>query len=105
MSPNTFILKEFPDKSLIKNIWTHPDIWTTQREEVRNYCDLYKETGIDVKYIKYYNYGRYFVKDHKVRSSTIMWNAIRSALFQDTEYDIDIVNAHSNLLLDICKNK
>jgi hypothetical protein len=103
MSPNTFILKEFPDKSLIKNIWTHPDIWTTQREEVRNYCDLYKETGIDVKYIKYYNYGRYFVKDHKVRSSTIMWNAIRSALFQDTEYDIDIVNAHSNLLLDICK--
>jgi hypothetical protein len=103
MSANTFILKEFPDKSLIKNIWTHPDIWTTQRDEVRNYCDLYKETGIDVKYIKYYNYGRYFVKDHKVRSSTIMWNAIRSALFKDTEYDIDIVNCHSNILLDICK--
>lgn len=103
MSANTFILKEFPNKSLIKNIWTHPDIWTTQRDEVRNYCDLYKETGFDIKYIKYYNYGRYFVKDHKVRSSTIMWNAIRSALFKDTEYDIDIVNCHSNILLDICK--
>ena len=103
MSPNTFTLKEFPNQSLIKNIWTHPDIWTTQRDEVRNYCDLYKEDGIDVKYIKYYNYGRYFVKDHKVRSSTIMWNAIRSALFQDTEYDIDIVNCHGNILLDICK--
>ena len=103
MSPNTFTLKEYPQQSLIKNIWTHPDIWTTQRDEVRNYCDLYKETGIDIKYIKYYNYGRYFVKDHKVRSSTIMWNAIRSALFKDTEYDIDIVNCHSNILLDICK--
>lgn len=103
MSPNTFILKEFPNKSLIKNIWTHPDIWTSQRDEVRNYCDLYKETGIDVKYIKYNKYGRYFVKDHKVRSSTIMWNAVRSALFKDTEYDVDIVNCHSNILLDICK--
>ncbi len=103
MSPNTFILKEFPNQSLIKNIWTHPDIWTTQRDEVRNYCDLYKEDGIDVNYIKYYNYGRYFVKNHKVRSSTIMWNAIRSALFKDTEYDVDIVNCHGNILLDICK--
>ena len=103
MSPNTFILKEFPNQSLIKNIWTHPDIWSSQRDEVRNYCDLYKETGIDIKYIKYNKYGRYFVKDHKVRSSTIMWNAVRSALFKDTEYDIDIVNCHSNILLDICK--
>ena len=42
MSANTFILKEFPNQSLIKNIWTHPDIWITQRDEVRNYCDLYK---------------------------------------------------------------
>lgn len=103
MSPNTFTLKEFPNQTLIKNIWTHPDIWTTQRDEVRNYCDLYKESGIDVKYIKYYNYGRYFVKNHKVRSSTIMWNAIRTALFKDTEYDVDIVNCHANILLDICK--
>jgi len=103
MSANTFILKEFPNQSLIQNIWTHPDIWTTQREEVRNYCNLYKETGIDIEYIKYYQYGRYFVKNHKVKSSTIMWNAIRSALFQDAEYDIDIVNCHSNILLDLCK--
>jgi len=103
MSANSFILKEFPNQKLIKNIWTHPDIWTTQRDEVRNYCDLYKETGIHIKYFKNYKYGRFFVKDHKIRSSTIMWNAIRSSLFQDTEYDIDIVNCHSCLLLDICK--
>ncbi len=103
MTSNTFILKEYPNQTLIKNIWTHPDIWTTQREEVRNYCDLYKESGIDIKYIKYCKYGRFFVKNHKVRSSTIMWNAIRSSLFQDTEYDVDIVNCHSNLLLDLCK--
>jgi hypothetical protein len=103
MSPNNFILNEFPNPSLITNIWTHPDIWSSQRDEIRNYCNLYKESGINIEYIKYYKYGRYFVKDHKVRSSTIMWNAVRSALFKDTEYDIDIVNCHSNILLDLCK--
>jgi len=103
MTAQSFSLKEFPNKTLVQNIWTHPDIWSAQRDEVRNYCNLYKETGIDIEYIKYYKYGRYFVKNHKVRSSTIMWNAVRSALFQDTEYDIDIVNCHSNILLDLCK--
>jgi len=98
-----FTLTEFPDKNLIKNIWTHPDIWITQRDEVRNYCDIYKDEGIEIEYIKYYKYGRYFVKNHKIRSSTIMYNAIRSALFKDTELDIDIINCHSNLLLDICE--
>tara|TARA_R100000353_G_scaffold153266_1_gene111854 strand:+ start:3475 stop:5835 length:2361 start_codon:yes stop_codon:yes gene_type:complete len=98
-----FTLTEFPDKDLIKNIWTHPDIWITQRDEVRNYCDIYKDEGIEIEYIKYYKYGRYFVKNHKIRSSTIMYNAIRSALFKDTELDIDIINCHCNLLLDICE--
>ncbi len=103
MSANNFTLKEYPNEILINNIWTHPNIWSAQRDEVKNYCNLYKESGIDIKYIKYNQYGRYFVKDHKVRSSTIMYNAIRSALFQDTEYDVDIINCHSNILLDICK--
>jgi len=103
MPPNTFRLKEFPNQSLIENIWTHPNIWTTQREEVRNYCNLNKKNGIEIEYIKYNKYGRYFVRNHKVRSSTIMWNAIRSALFKDSEYDVDIVNCHCNILLDICK--
>ena len=104
MALKTFTLKEFPNKNLIKNIWTHPDIWSAQREEVRNYCELYKDNGIEIEYKKYHSYGRYFVKDHKVRSSTIMWSSIRSALFQETEYDIDIVNCHSNILLSICKS-
>ena len=103
MSANTFILREFPKKTLVENIWTHPDIWSSQRDELKTYCELYEESGIDIKYIKYNKYGRYFVKDHKVRSSTIMWNPIRSALFEDTEYDLDIINCHSNLLLDICR--
>lgn len=104
MSPaKTFTLTEFPNENLIKNIWTHPSIWSSQRDEVRNYCNLYDNSGIDINYIKYNDYGRFFVEDHKVRSSTIMWSPIRSALFQNTEYDIDIINCHSNLLLDILK--
>ena len=104
MSPNKFTLKEFPKPELIENIWTHPDIWIHQRDEVKNYCELYKPTGIDIEYIKHTKYGRYFVKNHKIRSSTIMYNAVRSALFQDTESDVDIINCHCNLLLDICKS-
>jgi len=103
MPPNTFTLTEYPNNQFIENIWTHPAIWFAQREEVKNYCNSYKEDGINIEYIKYYNYGRYFVKDHKVRSSTIMWSPIRSCLFGETDYDVDIVNCHSNLLLDICK--
>jgi len=104
MSPTkAFTLTEYPNDKFISNIWTHPSIWTAQRDEVKNYCDLYKKTGIDIEYIKYNKYGRYFVKNHKVRSSTIMWSPIRSTLFKDTEYDIDIISCHGNLLLDICK--
>ena len=103
MAPDIFALTEYPNEALIKNIWTHPLIWKTQREEVKSYCELYKKSGIKILYEKYYKYGRFFVKNHKIRSSTIMWSGIRSALFAETEYDVDIVNCHSNILLDICK--
>jgi len=103
MPPNTFTLTEYPNNKYIKNVWTHPSIWSAQRDDVKNYCNLYKEDGIVIEYIKYNKYGRYFVKNHKVSSSTIMWCPIRSCLFGETEYDVDIINCHSNLLLDICE--
>ena len=97
-----FTLKEYPDLTYISNIWTHPDIWQSQKQEVKNYCDnLINGGGIEITYIKYKKYGRFFVKDHKCRSSTIMWNKIRSSLFKERDYDIDIINCHSNILLDI----
>lgn len=97
-----FKLTEYPDLTYISNIWTHPDIWQGQKQEVKNYCDnLINGGGIEITYIKYKKYGRFFVKDHKCRSSTIMWNKIRSSLFKDRDYDLDIINCHSNILLDI----
>ena len=61
-----FTLTEYPDLTYISNIWTHPDIWQSQKQEVKNYCDnLINGGGIEITYIKYKKYGRFFVKDHK----------------------------------------
>jgi hypothetical protein len=104
--PKTFSLKEFPNPKYIDNIFTHPDIYQTQVEALEAYCEKYDKTdgSITTKYVKTTEYGRYFVKDPNVLSSTIMWNKIRATLFSESDYDLDIVGAHQNLLLTLLKN-
>jgi len=104
--PKTFSLKEFPNPKYIDNIFTHPDIYETQVEALEAYCEKYDKTdgSITTKYVKTTEYGRYFVKDPNVLSSTIMWNKIRATLFSESDYDLDIVNCHNELLLTLLKN-
>ena len=104
--PKTFSLKEFPNPLFINNIFTHPDIYETQVQALDAYCSNYDENtkSINVEYVKATDYGRYFVKEPNMLSCTIMWNKIRSTLFADGDYDIDIVNCHNELLLTLLKN-
>jgi hypothetical protein len=104
--PKTFSLKEFPNPKYIDNIFTHPDIYETQIEALEAYCEKYDKTdgSITTKYVKTTEYGRYFVKDPNVLSSTIMWNKIRATLFSESDYDLDICNCHNELLLTLLKN-
>ncbi len=104
--PKSFTLKEYPNPKYINDIFTHPDIYETQVDALEAYCSKYDATdgSICTEYVKSTEYGRYFVKDPKVLSSTIMWNKIRATLFSDGDYDLDIVNCHNNLLLTLLKN-
>lgn len=104
--PKSFTLKEFPNPLYINDIFTHPDIYEQQVDALEAYCSKYDATdgSISIEYVKSTEYGRYFVKDAKVLSSTIMWNKIRATLFSDGDYDIDIVNCHNELLLTLLKN-
>lgn len=45
-------------------------------------------------------FGRYFSNGY---SSQCMWNAIRSELWSEDEFDIDMVNSNPSILLTICK--
>ena len=94
-------LVEFPNPQFIKNIFTHPDIYPTQRDALKKYSNSFNGKSINVEYIKHNRYGRYFLKDSNSLSCTAMWNKIRSTLFEDSDLDIDIVNAHNELLLTL----
>jgi hypothetical protein len=104
--PKTFSLKEFPNPLYINDIANHPDIYEQQVEALEAYCSKfdYTDGSITTEYVKSTAYGRYFVKNPTVLSSTIMWNKIRATLFSEGDYDIDIVNCHSELLLTLLKN-
>lgn len=104
--PKSFTLKEYPNPSYVNDIFTHPDIYETQTDALEAYCSSYDsiDGSVSIEYVKSTEYGRYFVKDSKVLSSTIMWNKIRATLFSDGDYDIDIVNCHNELLLTLLKN-
>ena len=103
--PKTFSLKEFPNPLVINNIFTHPDIYEAQAEALECYSYKYNEKteSISIEYVKSTEFGRYFVKDPDVLSSTIMWNKIRATLFADGDYDIDVVNCHNEILLTLLK--
>lgn len=100
-SKKTFHLEEYPDATFIKIIHSHPDIYQEQRQVLKNYTKCFNGETVNVEYIKHSKYGRYFIKDTSKLSSTVMWNKIRSTLFAKTDYDIDIVNCHSNILLTL----
>jgi hypothetical protein len=115
MSPNTFTLKEsnedykvaftlteYPDKNLINDIFRHPDIYDDERKRIRKYCDMANKNKnkIKIDYVKKTKYGRYYPKDGSLISATYMWRKLRSSLFSDTEYDLDIKSCHFQLLIN-----
>jgi len=95
-----FTLTEYPDKDLINDIFRHPDIYDAERKRIRKYCDSVKNGKIKIDYVKKTKYGRYYPKDGSLISSTYMPRKLRSSLFSDTEYDLDIKSCHFQLLIN-----
>ena len=97
-----FTLTEYPDKNLINDIFRHPHIYDAERKRIRKYCDMANKNKnkIKIDYVKKTKYGRYYPKDGSLISATYMWRKLRSSLFSDTEYDLDIKSCHFQLLIN-----
>ena len=104
--PKSFTLKEYPNPLYIDAIATHPEIYSGQVEALDAYSYKFNEEdgSISIEYVKTHDFGRYFVKEPDILSCCIMWNKIRATLFAESDYDIDIIGAHQNLLLTLLKN-
>lgn len=98
------VLTEYPNL-IVKHIWKHPLIKPEQRLNIKNYADNVIDGKINIEYSMKNKVGRLFLKNPSIYSSTAMWNAVRASLFAETEYDIDIVNCHNNILLNIVQEK
>lgn len=97
-----FSLTEYPDLQKASTLWKHPEIHPDQVTNFKKYCDeAIKEGSVKVDYIRYKPYGRYFVKDTKKISSCPMWSKLRSTLFAEKEYDVDVVACHQSILYDL----
>ena len=103
-----FTLTETIDLNKLKAVCNNPYIL---QQDVCRYVEFYKELlptngVINVTYEKHLSNGvptgRYYPKREGL-SSVYMWGAVRSELFNETDYDIDLENCHPTLLLNICK--
>ena len=100
-----FTLTEYPNHDLITNIFRHPDIYDSDRKRIRKYCDNVKKGKIKINYVKKTKYGRYYPADGSLISATYMWRKLRSSLFSDSEYDLDIKSCHFQLLVNEVKKE
>lgn len=92
-------LIEYPNIKFL-NCWKHPDINEKQRKSLKLYCDSVVDGKIDINYSKK-QFGRYYANNTKLLSCIVQNSAVRSLLFGETEYDIDIVQCHLSILLDL----
>jgi hypothetical protein len=109
--------REHPNIESLKAIIDLPFIYRADKEALGRYLVLAEKAGINGVPVHYeqgfYNgkpYGRYYpvvkCKDKSIRTAQFQWRHVRSALFAETETDIDLVNCHPTILTDICrKNK
>lgn len=109
----TVSLIEFPNVEALKQILELPFIDKKDKPALEAYMKLAQsnEGAVHVHYSqRYYNgspYGRYYpdlkVKGQSVRTAQAQWRHVRSALYSETETDIDIVNCHPTILSNMCK--
>ena len=103
MPAKTLTLVEYPSLQACKSVWKHPKVSDEDRCRVKTYCDRAIENGgsVSVDYNTKYECGRYYVTDASMHSACPMPGVVRATLFSDTEHDVDIVNCHPNILMDI----
>ena len=101
ISEESLTIYEHPDPKACEKIWRHELLNEDHRKRTMAYCDEVLNNEDKVIKIEYKRdkYGRFFTtKQNIMISCTTVWNRVRSRLFEATETDIDIINAHPNIL-------
>lgn len=105
----TVTLTEYPNLESLARVIKIPCVYESDKRALSVYLEsaLRNNGSVRVHYEQnYYNgtpYGRYYPKvANKMRTAQAQWRHVRSALFAETETDIDIVNCHPTLLKYIC---
>jgi len=98
----TFELTEYP-ADCVSRLWKHPAMWPNSRLGLKKYADSVTNGVATVVYRKE-KFGRFYPVDTKRTSATMMWSPARATLFAQTEYDVDIVKCHFNLLRHVVKD-
>lgn len=100
-------LTEYPNASVVEMICRHKWIYDEQKDMMHAYLKSIKDGKAQILYKgRKQNdtvLGRLYSSTPYMLSSCNMWSRSRATLFKDTEMDIDMVNAHFNLLLAMCK--
>ena len=97
---NELKLFEYPNLEVCRKLINCEEIWKNDKKKLLIYIlEALKYGKVEVKY-KCDDYGRLFNNKYACCN---MWNKVRSTLFADTEIDIDIINAHYNIFLNLCK--
>jgi len=97
-------LYEYPNQIACENIFRHKLINDEDRKRLREFCKGQYTYPIPVEYIMNIPYGRYKLKNTSMHTSMTMWKKVRSTLYKETEYDIDLKLAHFNIAKYLIKN-
>jgi len=106
---NEFTLIERPNMEVITKVTNHPDLNEETSKQLKIYENSVRKEGgiLEVTYHKKeYSgipIGRYYPTRY---GGTMMWGRVRTNLFGDSEYDVDIVNCAPTIasgLLSNCK--
>ena len=101
ITDDKLVMFEHPDVSLCESVWRHELLYPDHKILLLRYCNDAlggEDNAVKVEYHRK-KFGRFTVKNQLSRlSSTTMWCRVRSALFGKTEDDIDIINAHPNIV-------
>lgn len=106
---NNLFLSEFPNIDTLEKLTRHSWVHEEHRDMLYSYLlEAQKKDGkVSISYIpkKHKNepLGRLYSSKPHMCSAQNMWSRCRSALFSETELDIDMVNCHPKLLLSMCK--
>lgn len=97
-------LTEHPDVNMVREYASHEDVWKEYRPQLQRLSQKVSSDGsLTVKYAR--KDGARFYASNQGISATTMWGEIRSGIYGRRDIDVDIVNCHPSILLQLMRQR